>query len=850
MILDEIEQNERILIKGNPGSGKSTLMQWVAYTYAKRILDSSEKNLPIPIYLELNSYKDKLIGLICTSFGENRIIEEENVIIDWIKKGGFVFLLDGFDELGNKSNEFLKDIKELLAFSENNRFVITSREVGNLEGLRNINFKVKRIKPLTESQIQYILENYLGKEKGNLLLDKIKEYELLDEASTPLMLWFITLDFVTLKKDDSIKKYINKGFLFRNVLENNFLKRWDKKIISEFSDVQEYFDEKINCLSKLAFHMTEENLVKIEEKKIIEIFYSIFKNGRVDYKNFTYTILNQLYTHNIIELSGYEVSFWHKSFRDYFAALELIKIYSEDSDNFNNRFISEKWEESLIFFSGLMDNPSKFINRLIKPFWRYFLGNRSRGNNSFQLLLAAKCIGGSHMVNIQTQKKITELLIRIIQTSKSDKNQNGIRFFFFSITFEPDKYYQALAYIKSEKAKEFLIGTLENHDCNLDSGYCGTCQNVIEALRNIGHTQKVQNSLLNAVLYIKDNVARKYAFDILRDSMSKEIAMKLVHIVLNKQEKSRIRIEAIHLLIGDLCDYNVQKNRTTTAKLKYPELVISPLIQVALEDECDDVSSRAASALGLYDGEDKEELITNPVIYALHNNVNPNIRYKAAYVLFYFFGEKTTKALIKALYDTNPKVVARVAYKLRGHTSSPKGRIEISRKLSEFFNSTDIDIKINSIISYSVVCQDPSKEEVSQLINLLKDENISVRSCAAEALGRLKIKEAIGLLISLVYEEKYAAPWASYICAISQIEPNFSGIIEKNKWELPYINMLLSDDTKTEERIHALEILRKIGTKTSLPILKEFRKKNTTFYDRGGELFYAINDIEERILHK
>ncbi|MBC2696677.1 MAG: NACHT domain-containing protein [Desulfobacteraceae bacterium] len=845
MILDTIRENQRLIIKGDPGSGKSILMQWVAYTYAKRLLDSSEINLPTPIYLELKWYNDKLIRLIFTCFRKNGIIEEENVIIDWIKKGGFIFLLDGFDELGNKSNIFLKDIKELVDCSEKNNFVITSREVGTLEELESINFKIKKIKPLTESKIQDILDIHLGNDRGILLFDKIKDNGLLNEVSNPLILWFIALEFLNPKEEDSIRKYLNKGYLFKNVIENNFLKRWEKKKISEVSDVQEYLDEKINSLSKLAFYMIEENLIKIEETKIKEIFETLFMKGRTNYKSYTYVILNQLYSHNILIKSRSEVSFWHKSFRDYFAALELIKLYSNDPNHID-KYISEQWEESLIFFSGLINDPSDFISRLIKPYWRFifFLGDREK--DSFKLLLAAKCIGGSNRVNIQIQQKTIDLLIKIIK--KCETKENNIDSIFFPILFEYHNCLRALGETKSEKALEFLIETLENHNCDTNvSNYCGTCRHLIEVLQSVGKTQKVQNSLLKAAFYTKDGVARENAIEIIRDSMSHETAKKLVQILLNKQEKNGIRNQAIHILIGDAWSINFKINKVNRADLKYPEIVIDPLINLALEDECNDVRIRAATALGFYKGKNNDKVLS-PLINALHNNKNPDIRYNAAYTLSYIFNEKVFKALIKALDDNDQKVVAFVAYILRAHAKAPQERIEASMKLSKLFYSKNIDIKLNSIVSYGVIYKNPASKELSKLIKLLKDEDISVRSCAAEALGQSKAKYAFKFLRRFIYKEKYEAPWASAIWAILQIDPSFSKIIEENHWEWPYINKLLNNDIKTEERIHAIEILRKIGTKISLPYLKEL-KETKKFHDKEGNLFYAISDIEERINH-
>ena len=345
---DVIQENQRLLIIGDPGAGKSTSLQWITYSYAEQILSSTQKEHPVPIYLELWSYDDSILKLIVDSFSEKGISCDEETITDWIKRGEFIFLLDGFDELNNPS-KCLKEIKHLMAFSQENQFVVASRKMEQLKDLQNLQFKKVEVKQLSDSQIELFIEKYLGKEKGSKLLKELEKYNLLKEAKNPLILWFMILEF----QGEESQISINKGMLFKNVIEHRFLKEWERKHAKH--DIQKYTDLKITILSKLAFAMIEkENSVKIKEEKAEEISYNLLKEGRRDYKELEDTIKEQLLASHILIKVGTQVSFWHKSFRDYFAALELLKLFSRDPEEFVKRYATERWEESILFFVGIM----------------------------------------------------------------------------------------------------------------------------------------------------------------------------------------------------------------------------------------------------------------------------------------------------------------------------------------------------------------------------------------------------------------------------------------------------------------------------------------------------------------
>jgi predicted NACHT family NTPase len=312
MFADAIEKKQRLLIIGDPGAGKSTSLQWVTYSYAKQMLNHSQKELPVPIYLELKWYTGNLFKSIANYFRDNGVECDEETITDWIKKEKFLFLLDGFDELDD-SSKCLKDINDLIrGCSGESRFVVTSRKTEAIKDFKSLKFERVEVKQLSDPQMELFTEKYLGKERGGRLLKELKGHNLLTEARNPLILWFMILEF----QSDESQISANKGMLFKNVVEHHFLKEWDDKVIPAEFDKQKYINLKIEVLSGLAFSMVGAgDFVKIEEDKAKEIIDDSIKEGRTDYRNIRDEILRQLFKSYILIKVGTQVSFWHKSFR-------------------------------------------------------------------------------------------------------------------------------------------------------------------------------------------------------------------------------------------------------------------------------------------------------------------------------------------------------------------------------------------------------------------------------------------------------------------------------------------------------------------------------------------------------
>ena len=117
-----IQKYDKILITDTAGMGKSTM--------TKRIfLDVIDNGYGIPIYLEMRRLSEEKTILDEIQEQVNSIAKDFNrqLLLEFIQTGGFVFFLDGYDEISlNDRISVTSDVQDFISKAGNNVFVITS----------------------------------------------------------------------------------------------------------------------------------------------------------------------------------------------------------------------------------------------------------------------------------------------------------------------------------------------------------------------------------------------------------------------------------------------------------------------------------------------------------------------------------------------------------------------------------------------------------------------------------------------------------------------------------------------------------------------------------------------------
>ncbi|PXX35249.1 NACHT domain-containing protein [Undibacterium pigrum] len=153
-----LQETKRILITDTAGMGKSTLMKYM-------LIHCIRSNFSVPIFVELRHLsrartlkvllEEELNGL--DSDNDHKF--EQDDLNSVLKKGQFVFFLDGYDEISFVDREEVtKSIKTFIDSFPNNYFIITSRPETALVSFSS--FEKYHIRPLKKAESFELIRRY------------------------------------------------------------------------------------------------------------------------------------------------------------------------------------------------------------------------------------------------------------------------------------------------------------------------------------------------------------------------------------------------------------------------------------------------------------------------------------------------------------------------------------------------------------------------------------------------------------------------------------------------------------------------------------------------------------------
>lgn len=196
-----IKEYKKILITDTAGMGKSTMMKRMFID----LIDRGLNLVGIPIYLELNRLnKDRtILAEIQEKLGSLSEKFDYDLLLYFIQKGGFIFFLDGYDEVTIADRgEVTHDIQSFISKAgTKNYYMLTSRPDGNLPSFGD--FQSFSIQPLAKDEAYELLNKYdisSNKVLSRKLIGLLRSgrYEALDEyLENPLLvsLLYTAYDF-------------------------------------------------------------------------------------------------------------------------------------------------------------------------------------------------------------------------------------------------------------------------------------------------------------------------------------------------------------------------------------------------------------------------------------------------------------------------------------------------------------------------------------------------------------------------------------------------------------------------------------------------------------------------------
>jgi len=394
-----ILRHRNAVILGDPGAGKSTLLKYLMM----RIISLRKTNHPlsniIPIFIRISDYADyfkKNKKNIYEFIIDNSPRQYVDIFKDSFECSNLILFMDGLDEITDTPLRIrvAEEVKNILSMYPYNRYIITSRIVGYQESRIGGKFKHFTLKPFTTPQIQEFANSWYkaiakntdrnykyAKEQGNMLYNSIsRNNSVLKLASNPLLMTIIAMIHFR------GKKLPNRRVELYEISTETFLEYWVNLRLEDESQLKNK-NEIIEIMSPIAFRMHEtKSNAMIEEnefkKLFLETYMEIHTNissdvAKADVKEFIDFLRKQA---GFFCEIGYDeqgnklYSFMHLTFQEYFAAIELVRLWSEEKLNFEKYIYDPRWTEILRLaaaqistFKGIgRRQSSQFVNDIFK----------------------------------------------------------------------------------------------------------------------------------------------------------------------------------------------------------------------------------------------------------------------------------------------------------------------------------------------------------------------------------------------------------------------------------------------------------------------------------------------------
>lgn len=320
-----ISRYSNLLIIDTAGMGKSTMSK-------RMFIDVIDNGYGIPIFIELRrlSRDRKLIVEIQQQLNSLTKQFNNQLMMEFLQMGGFIFFLDGYDEISLSEREYVtRDLQDFIAEAANNIFILTSRPENALASFGN--FQRATIQPLKKKEAYELLRKYDNQgETSRRLIEKLdsEEFQMMDEfLQNPLLvsLLFVAFDY---KQTIPLKKHIFYRQVYDAHFDSHDLSKGDgyvhekksKLDIDDFDRVLRFIGFECIKQQKIEFSK-DELLLMIEHAKVFCV--GIVFNASDLFEDLLKSV--PLFCQD----GGY-YKWVHKSLQEYFAAQFIFKDVKEN----------------------------------------------------------------------------------------------------------------------------------------------------------------------------------------------------------------------------------------------------------------------------------------------------------------------------------------------------------------------------------------------------------------------------------------------------------------------------------------------------------------------------------------
>jgi predicted NACHT family NTPase len=412
---------ERLVILGDPGSGKSSLLRYLALQWAEKRDDAVLRDAPVVLMIELRDYAHwprhdgkSFLRYLHEGPTFHRINELE--LDRYLKSASnAMLLLDGLDEIFDEDQRkwALNDLQRFADDYRTVRVILTSRVIGyekSQQRLTDMGFSHFMLQDLEDDQIRTFLQRW-HQETFIDERDRQRKLAQLDEAiqrtrairelaGNPLLLTLMAI----LNRQQELPR--DRARLYERSAQLLLLD-WKTELLEErFPQLKQLgigFDEKAAMLRSVAHHMqttaTGERGNIIARQDIEKILRDYLANTLLvpNAHGVADALVDQLRGQNFIlcDLGNNHYAFVHRTFLEYFCAEAFVQQFEASLDLdflrdqvFKPHWNDESWHETLCLVAGVIGKKSPtHVAQLVE----FLLAQTDPTFEFHHLFLAARC---------------------------------------------------------------------------------------------------------------------------------------------------------------------------------------------------------------------------------------------------------------------------------------------------------------------------------------------------------------------------------------------------------------------------------------------------------------------------
>jgi hypothetical protein len=401
----------RMAIIASPGSGKSTLVEHLALTYAKNKQRQYHPNAPrlIPILLYLRSINKELAADKLPDLAQ--LIEKQfkslKPPVNWfdknLKNGKFLVMLDGLDEVASDRRRIIISnwINEQIKKYPKNIFIVTSRPFGYQKAPLEKIKTILEIRPLQSQQVEKFIQTWYleteiyrrGKDKAWIVKQKAKDkaHNLINQITKFEALKVITTKPLLVNMIATVDYYSDGALPIRRV-----------ELYSKICDVLlEKVQKVTKDKSQLLLQVLALQLKKLDKSREFQlddgcnILKEELERSGVTFKPEKFIDEIERHTSLLVAKGNDVYEFAHHSIQEYFAAV-AVKELNQENILIENLEVPA-WSETIRLYAGLGD-ASNIIEEIIK------------NPTDDTLTLACYCLEESLSIRPEVVKKLRNTL--------------------------------------------------------------------------------------------------------------------------------------------------------------------------------------------------------------------------------------------------------------------------------------------------------------------------------------------------------------------------------------------------------------------------------------------------------